>query len=84
MTISVLFLKSLNKVRFHTDVTQQTFSCYKSAIGTLANGMKIAQRKKKKHQNYIIDIVLLSLLVTLTKLHTLLWCFHRQFWKAKK
>ena len=43
MTISVLFLKSLNKVRFHTDVTQQTFSGYKSAIGTLANGMKIAQ-----------------------------------------
>ena len=38
---------------------------------------------KNKHQDYIKDVVLVSLLLTLKKFYTLFWCFYCWLWTMK-
>ena len=50
--------------------SQQTFTGSKSTIETLERGVKYVQSQQLKHQNAVIDVVLIFLLLTLNIFHT--------------
>ena len=50
---------------------QLAFTCSNLTIETLEQGVKYVQSQKKRHQSDAIDIVLVSLLLTLDMFHTL-------------
>ena len=58
------------------ELTKLTFTCSKSTIETLEKGVKYVQKNTKKYQNDAIDVVLMSLLLTLNIFHTFFYCFH--------
>ena len=39
--------------------------------------------KTPEHQNNVIDIVLISLVLTLNRFHTIAWCFSFQLWASQ-
>ena len=47
------------------------------------NNGKTYKVKKFRHQNDVIDLVLVSLLLTSNKFLTLFWCFHGWLWTSK-
>ena len=77
---TVAFQKSFailwkKKTWVHSEVahTQLTFTCSKSTIITLEKGVKFVQSYQWKHQNDVIDVVLLFLLLTLNIFHIFLF-----------
>ena len=50
-------------------VTQLTFDCSNSTIETLEKGVKYVQSLQYKHQNDIIDVILVFLWLTLNILY---------------
>ena len=55
--------------------TQLVFTCSKSILETLEKVGDMFSVNKKKHQNDVIDVVLVFLLLTLNIFHTFFWCF---------
>ena len=64
------------EIPFFWTCTKQRFTCSKSAIETLAIGVEYAQSEQKRHQNDIIDIVLVFLLLTLNMFHIFFLCLY--------
>ena len=60
-------------------ISQQTFNGSKSTIETLERGVKYVQSQQLKHQNAVIDVVLVFLLLTLNIFHTFLNCVYCYF-----
>ena len=61
----------LFKTKELVENTKKTFTFLKSAMKTLGSGDKYVQSYGKKHQNDVIDVVLVFLWLTLDICHTL-------------
>ena len=55
---------------------QLTFTCSNSTIETLEKGVKYVQSLQLKHQNDVIEVVLVFLLLTLKQMVFLLYGFY--------
>ena len=53
----------------YSNITHQTNTCLKSTAVKLAKGVKYVQSSLQKYNNDVIDIVLVSLLLTLNIFH---------------
>ena len=69
---------SLRMLRILSQRTQPVFCCSKSAMKT---SKQCAKSVQSSHLKNVIDIVLLSLQLTLNRFHILLPCFHKQIIK---
>ena len=65
---------------FWTNYTKQTITCSKSTIETVKQVVKYVQRKQKRHQNNVDDVVLVSSLLNLNVFHTLFQFFYCWLW----
>ena len=63
--------------------THWTFSCSKSTIETLHQGWKLFKVNNKHIRKMPNVVVLASLLLTLTRLHILFYCFYCWIWTGK-
>ena len=58
------------------------FTCSVSTMETPEQCVKPVNSQRYRHQN-VIDVVLVSLLLTLNKFHRFFWCFHCWIWTSK-
>ena len=59
---------------------QLAFTCSKTIMETLEQCVKYVQSYWKGHQSEVLDVALLSLLLTLTKIYTLFWFINCWLW----
>ena len=73
--------------------TSGDFFCKRSCLAHLSlptgiyllqvdNG-KTVQSYEQRHQNHVIDVIMVSISSILNRFHTLYWCFHCWIWKSK-
>ena len=58
------------------EFTRQTNTCSKATMETLEKGVKYAQSWRKRHLKDVIDVVLVSLWLTLNIFCTFFYCFY--------
>ena len=62
--------------------SQPAFSCSQSTMETPKRYLYTVQSEQQGHQNDINDVVLVSLLLTFDRFHTLFWCFGCWIWTS--
>ena len=69
--MNVLYLFNLG----HVFTARPATTCSRSTMDTLEQCVKSIQSQQYKHQSDVAEVLLVSLLLTLNKFHTLFWCF---------
>ena len=77
--MNVLYLFNLG----HVFTARPATTCSRSTMDTLEQCVKSIQSQQYKHQSDVAEVLLVSLLLTLNKFHTLFWCFLFWLWTSK-
>ena len=66
-------------------IAQAAFTCSKLTMETLEQCVKSLQSWQLRHQNDVkeVDVVLVSLVLTLNRFHPVFWVFHCWLWTIK-
>ena len=66
----------------HLFTARTATTCSRSTMDTLEHCVKSIQSQQYKHQSDVAEVLLVSLLLTLNKFHTLFWCFLCWLWTS--
>ena len=82
-TFHALKVIDLTKLIFCITKTHPRFTYSKWAMEIPKHCQKICSKKAKNTLEHVIDVILMPLLLTLSRFHTLIWCFHGCLWTSK-